>query len=98
MDPIIPIHRERLLRTEEARILTVARQPGFKATPAVAAQLAAYTYAEDLYDIHDVTAGKYAEHPTQAHRADMHRNYAAQAHQLKLLALDTLSTLTSPLP
>ncbi len=94
METIIPIHRERLLRTEEARILTVARQPGFKSEPAVAANLAAYSFAEDLHDIHDVTAGKYDGHPNHGHRADMHRTYAAKAHQLKLLALDTLDHLT----
>ncbi len=97
MSPIIPIHQERILRTEEARILTVARQPSFKAQPGIAANLTAYTYAEDLFDIHDTTAGKYAEHPTQAHRADLHRTYAAQAHQLKLLALHNLHQLTTPL-
>ena len=92
MTSIIPIHREQILRQEEARILTVARQPSARANPAIAAQLAAHEAAEDLHAIHDVTANKY-EGSQYAHRVPMHREYAAKAHQLKLLALETLSNL-----
>lgn len=92
MTPIIPIPREQYLRKDESRILTVARQPGSRANPAIAAQLAAYSHAEDLHNIHEVTAGKY-EDTHLAHRAPMHRDYATKAHQLKLLALETLSQL-----
>lgn len=94
METIVPIHIERNLRQEEARILTVARQPSFKTIPAVAANLIAYSNAEDLHDIHEVAAGKY-EGTQLAHRAEMHRGYAAKAHQLKLLALQTLQLLTA---
>lgn len=90
--PIIPVYRERLLRREETRILTAARQPGFQSDPGIAAQLQAYAYAEDLNDLHDVTAAKY-EDTALSHRAPVHRDYAAKAHQLKLLALDVLEVL-----
>jgi hypothetical protein len=93
--PIIPVYRERLLRREETRILTVARQPGFQSDPAIAAQLQAYAFAENLHDIHDVTAAKY-EDTDLSHRVPIHRDYAEKAHQLKLLALDILETLTRP--
>lgn len=96
MTPIIPIHRERLLRTEEARILTVARQPGFKANPAIAAQLTAYEFAEDLHDIHATYENHFLSRAANDHRALTHRTLHEKAHQLKLLALDTLDHLTRP--
>jgi hypothetical protein len=96
MTPIIPIHRERILRTEEARILTVARQPGFKSDTAVAAQLAAYSAAEDLFDIHETYENHFTSKFQDNTRAASHADLKQKAHQLKLLALDTLDQLTRP--
>jgi hypothetical protein len=96
MDPIIPIHIERLLRTDEARILTVARQPSFKAIPAIAAQLTAYSYAEDLHDIHETYENHFLSNANNDHRALAHRILHEKAHQLKLLALQNLQELTRP--
>jgi len=96
MDPIIPIHRERILRTEEARILTVARQPGFKSDPPVARQLAAYSAAEDLFDIHETYENHFTNKVKDTTRAASHADLKQKAHQLKMLALDTLDYLIRP--
>jgi hypothetical protein len=96
MDPIIPIHIERLLRTDEARILTVARQPSFKASPAIAANLIAYSHAEDLHDIHETYENHFTNKVKDTTRAASHADLKQKAHQLKLLALQNLQELTRP--
>jgi hypothetical protein len=96
MDPIIPIHTERLLRTDEARILTVARQPSFKAIPEVSANLTAHEYAEDLYDIHATYEDHFLSRACEDPRAARHGGLKQKAHQLKLLALHNLQELTRP--
>jgi predicted transcriptional regulator len=90
--PIVPVHAEQFLTKEEARILTIARQPSNKANPAVTAQLAAYSFAEDLEDIHAAAKTNYERREIN-HRAELHNAYRQQAKQLKLLALQTLSNL-----
>lgn len=92
IEPIIPVHAEQYLTKEEARILTVARLPSNKANPAVVAQLAAYSFAEDLEDIH-AAAEKNYERREIPHHQQLHNAYKQQAKHLKLLALQTLSNL-----
>lgn len=94
IEPIVQVHAEQFLCKEEARILTVARLPSNKAIPAIVAQLAAYSYAEDLEDIH-AAAEKNYERRQVPHHQQLHNAYKQQAKQLKLLALQTLSTLIS---
>ena len=52
IEPIIPVHAEQFLTKDEARILTVARLPSNKEKQAIRFQLTAYSFAEDLEDIH----------------------------------------------
>lgn len=92
--PIVPVHAEQFLTKEEARILTVARQPSNKENPAVVAQLAAYSYAVDLEDICAATEKNY-ERREVPHYREMYSLYRQEAKQLKLLALQTLHNLIS---
>jgi hypothetical protein len=94
IESLVSVHREQILRQEEARILTIARLPSNKLHKDIAAQLAAYSHAEDLFNIHEIAADKY-EMSATPHREAMHRTFAAQAHQLKLLALDSIDRLSS---
>lgn len=90
---IIPLHREQFLRREESRLLTAARQPGAKANPEIAAQLAAHSHAEELEDIHAVYESHFLSRACNDPRATRHTRLKHCAHQLKLLALETLSRL-----
>lgn len=94
IEPIVPVHAEQFLTKEEARILTVARQPSNKANPAIVAQLAAYSYAVDLEDICAATEGNYRRRVVP-HYEQMYSALRQQAKQLKLLALQTINNLIS---
>lgn len=92
--PLISHTREQYLRKEETRIRSLASN--ILATgspdPSIRAALDAVIYAEDLHDIHDVTAKFYSAKEIP-HRAENHQRYAAKAWQLKLRALDQLAHL-----
>lgn len=91
--PLVPLPRETYLRQHEARIRSAATAAlAGGPDPVIRAALDAVCYAEDLFDIHDVTAEFYRERRI-THKQDTHTRYAATAMQLKLRALDQLSHL-----
>lgn len=95
---IIPVHREQFLRTQESRLITAAGQPGVKSDPAIAAQLAAHSFAEDLEEMHATYEEHFLKRGDLAFRAEQHTRLKQQAAQLKLLALETLHNLLLPKP
>lgn len=91
IEPLVSHPREQYLRKEETRIRSaaiaiLASGPDTN----LRASLDAVLHAEDLYEIHAETA-KYYTQRGQTMRTATHTRYAAQAHQLKLRALDQLS-------
>lgn len=86
--------REVYLRQNETRIRSVASNilAGGNPDPAIVAALDAVHFAEDIFDIHDITAKHYSEKRIP-HRAESHQRYANKAMQLKLRALDQLAHL-----
>lgn len=85
--------REQYLRKEETRIRSAAiAMLAAGPSPDIRAALDAVLHAEDLFDIHDVTATFYGQRG-QVARNENHTRYANQAMQLKLRALDQLSYL-----
>ena len=90
---LVPHPREVFLRQNEARILSAAAALlAADRDPAIAAAQEAVLFADDLYDIHDVTAKFYVTKEIP-HRVENHQRYAAKAMQLKLRALDQLAHL-----
>lgn len=94
MTPVVSHPREQYLRKDEARIRSVAAGLIASGTPdpAISAEIDDILAAEDLFDLHDVTATFYQDKKVP-HRADIHRRHAAQAQRLKLRALDRLAHL-----
>lgn len=91
--PLLALPRETYLRQNEARIRSAAASI-LAAGPdtSIRAALDAVIYAEDLFDIHDVTASYYRERGL-VHKDRTHTRFAAAAMQLKLRALDQLAYL-----
>lgn len=89
---LVPHPREVYLRQNETRIRSAAASVLASGTPdpAVSAALDAVIFAEDLFDIHEIATEKYISKP---HHAQLHRDWAAKAMQLKLRALDQLAHL-----
>jgi len=92
----VPFHVEQHLCQQESKILTTARLPENKSRDSILSQLIAHSHAEDLFDIHDVYQAHFAGKEGRSTNAAAHRSLKEQAHQLKLLALQTLSTLLAP--
>jgi hypothetical protein len=91
--PLVAHTREQYLRKEESRIRSAATTIlAGGPDPGIRAALDAVIYAEDLHDIHDVTAAYYRDRGI-AHKDRTHVRYAASAWQLKLRALDQLAHL-----
>lgn len=85
--------REQFLRKEEGRIFSAATALlGASRDPEIIAALDAVQFADDLFEIHDVTA-KFYEEKNIPHRVANHRRYAGKAAQLKFRALDQLHHL-----
>ena len=90
---LVPHPREVFLRQNEARIHSAAAALlAADRDPAIAAAQDAVLFAEDLYEIHDVTAKYYADKKIP-HRVENHQRYAKKAMHLKLRALDQLAHL-----
>jgi hypothetical protein len=91
--PAVSHAREQYLRKEEGRIRSAAA--GLQAAgadPTITAELDDIIAAEDLFDLHDVTADYYRE-KSVPHREKIHRRHAAEAARFKLRALDRLAHL-----
>lgn len=90
---LVSAAREPYLRKEESRIRSAATSVlAAGPDPIIRAALDAVIFAEDLHDIHDVTASYYRDRGI-AHKDRTHARYAATAMQLKLRALDQLAHL-----
>lgn len=90
---LVSAPREQYLRKEETRIRSAAiAMLAGGPSPDIRAALDAVLHAEDLYDIHDVTATFYGQRG-QVTKNENHTRYATQAMQLKLRSLDQLSFL-----
>lgn len=90
---LVSAAREAYLRKQEGRIRSVATTVlAAGPDPIIRAALDAVIFAEDLHDIHDVTATYYHERGV-GHKDRTHARYAAAAMQLKLRALDQLAHL-----
>lgn len=94
LEPLVNVTRQQFLTKEETRIRSLASNvlASKNPDPAVRRWLNAVLYAEDINDIHDIAREKY-ERTGPPHHAESHASWAAQAAQLKLLALDQLAHL-----
>lgn len=89
---LIPVPREQYLVKNEGRIRDQALPLRNNGDPTIAKWLNGVLAAESLFDIHDLTARKYAETDRPA-RSEMHARFAHDANQLKLSCLDQLAHL-----